>query len=180
MQKNKSALFILLSIILYFSVFFLQFRFSLDYAAFIFGGIVGLSFFWWEVLFYLFTLPRLETESRQLKHLVQEKQFQSVLRFLQDQTNSQALISRSLLFLGIYFVMAFFVITSTGSPVGVGLILGLGLRYCLDIFLYRDHMNNLEKMYTQFGGFNLNDHLFSQLTKLFVILFCVLSLLVLK
>lgn len=50
---------------------------------------------------------------------------------------SNELITHSVLFLLIYVGLAIYVLTSTGSVIGIGLILGIGLHLCIDLWRYQ-------------------------------------------
>lgn len=179
MKRFPSQTLVLPLIIAYFLVFILTFGLSLQYVLFIIGGVLGVSFFWWEVLFYLYTRPSHTQEKKLLISLMKEKRFQEAGMTLQAESQKIPLISQSLLFVGIYLIMAFFVITSTGSALGVGMILGLGVKYCTDIFAFREKESELQRIYTQFGNFEVTKNLFSQLKKVYLALFILLSVLVL-
>lgn len=63
-----------------------------------------------------------------------------LLRFYhEDDLATPQLVTRSLLFLVTLVPLALFMITSTGSLVGVGTLLGLGFGLALEMLFYRPH-----------------------------------------
>lgn len=92
-------------------------------------------------------------------------------------SDSIHLITRSLVFVGVYVPLALFIVTSSGSPLGMGLVLGMGLGLGLEMWLWGIH----PELYQQRFGWQIN-HQFSvahvrQVTGFFTVFLAILLLL---
>lgn len=125
--------------LLYSAVFFFSFPNIFAFAVFVLGVVIGSGIILIDRLlhaFYLFP----DTEFNVLiREEWRKKNIFGVLKMLQlaDPYQDQ-LMTRSVLFLVIYWVLALFVLTSTGSILGIGIILGMGLRYVIDFWKVRN------------------------------------------
>jgi hypothetical protein len=117
-------------------------------AQFICGYFVGFYFFLVDRFLHAFFLYP-ETEFNQLvqKALKDKKYLQMVKVLLQADTLQEKLLTRSILFFCIYIALTFFVMTSTGSIIGIGLMLGLGMHICLDLL---SHSKDTETFHKHF------------------------------
>lgn len=167
------------AIIVYLGLFIFPFGLSLAFGLFVIGVLLGLTFFWWEMLFYIQTNPHFASAKQHLRQMIQQRQISQILTFFQNESEQVATVSRSYVFIGIYFIVAFFVITSTGSTLGVGMILGLGLRYCLDIVRYWQNIQGFNSIYSKYLDFGLNRQLLPVLRIVFLLIFTIFSLMVL-
>jgi hypothetical protein len=66
-------------------------------------------------------------------------------RWYQSEFDTSFLITRSSLFHLVYLPLGLFVITSTPSWLGRGLVLGLGLGLSYELFLLRNHLSQLRQ-----------------------------------
>lgn len=88
------------------------------------------------------------------------------------------LITRSLVFIGVYIPLAIFIVTSSGSPLGMGLVMGLGLGIVLEMWLWGVH----PELFQQRFGWQIN-HRFTaanvqQVTGFFALFLAIVSLLI--
>lgn len=99
------------------------------------GGFLAISMNYVDRLVHVyFTRPE-EPLSKAVKKWVANKQFRLVyLAFKFRGHEQKQLALHSLLFLGGFIPMAFYLISSSGSFLAVGMILGLGLQLAYDIF----------------------------------------------
>ncbi len=65
----------------------------------------------------------------------------------QAETLQEKLLTRSALFLIVYIFLTIFVLTSTGSAVGIGVMLGMGLHYTADFWRYSQNPQQFAKQY---------------------------------
>ncbi|MEX0895610.1 MAG: hypothetical protein WDZ94_01565 [Patescibacteria group bacterium] len=68
-------------------------------------------------------------------------------RYNNLQTLPKELITRSVLFALAYVVLLIFVVTSTGSPIGVGMVLGVGTQLSIEHFLARKNPEYFQKKF---------------------------------
>ena len=69
------------------------------------------------------------------------------LHHLYRSTESEGLVTQSLLFLGLFLPLSFFIITSTGSILGGGIIVGFLANTLASLFALSTNKNLLEKTY---------------------------------
>jgi len=124
----------LLVFILYFALFAFRFALPFPYAFFVVGGVIGYFFIYIDRFVQIFLdrqgkkdkVPELDDVKEYMDQAIKSNRVQPVLH--------------STYFLLIYLPLALFVITSSGSAVGVGLILGIGVYYLTDLWThYNDH-----------------------------------------
>lgn len=134
---------------LLYSLFFIRsFPNWWSFAFFIFGTYIGFQILFFDRLLHAFYLYP-ETEFNQLvRALWKNKDYLGVIKALaQAETLQEKLLTRSVLFLIVYVVMTVFVLTSTGSVVGTGLMLGMGLHYTYDFWRYSRSPEKFAKQY---------------------------------
>ena len=125
----------ILSPLLYSAVFFFSFPSLVSFIIFVIGIFVGSGMIVVDrILHALYLFPENEINVL-IREEWRKKNLLGVLNMLQlaDPYQDQ-LMTRSVLFLAIYWLLALFVLTSTGSVLGIGIILGMGLRYTLDFW----------------------------------------------
>jgi len=133
---------------LYSTIFFFVFPNKVlfgEFAAGVFIGFWLLSIDW--ILHIFFVQPEAEFSKAVKEKWGQRKWRQAIAVFITTRQLQQKLITRSILFLVAYVVLALYVLTSTGSIFGSGIVLGIGLHFCLDLLNYR---RDLEKFHQHF------------------------------
>jgi hypothetical protein len=60
---------------------------------------------------------------------------------------AQQLITRSLLFVGVYLLLALYIVTSAGSSLGSGLVMGLGLGVVLEMWLFKQDVGEFQNRF---------------------------------
>ncbi len=127
------------------SIFFLHLRSQpLQLLIFFVGLWIGYSLIIVDrILHACFVEPDTEF-SLKIQHSIKKRQVRIFLHLLfLEAANQQAhLITRSTLFMASYMAIAIYVVTSSTSLLGIGLVLGIGLHYCLDLLIY--HANTTE------------------------------------
>lgn len=146
-------------------VFIIKFGVTIPFALFILGGVMGFHLFEIEALFHYFlenTKPRFSTK---------------LLHQAFTDTEKKPLIAQLVLF-PLYVFLALLIITSTGSVVGVSLILGLGLRYVWELLMHRHSEELIHAKYLKNVLANSSPGTVRKVMWSYVVLFTVLSLLV--
>lgn len=121
--------------LLYCGIFLIKFDLSPTFLLFVVGGAIGLHLFEAE------RVLRLHIDSGTRWSL---KEFRNQLR---HKTNSALAIQRILFVL--YPLIAVFIVTSTGSVIGAGLVLGLGFRYAWELVRTLSHPVQMYRTYLQ-------------------------------
>lgn len=129
LSLNKTIIFILY----FLSITLLRWQWDLNLVWFWLGGIFGLLFTYVDRLIHVyFTRPH-EQLSQQVQHLVKSNRFTETIRLLKTRGDEQRyLAARSVFFMGAFIPAALYVITSTGSAIATGLVMGIGLNLVID------------------------------------------------
>jgi hypothetical protein len=99
------------------------------------GGLIGTFLLDLDHLLYTFFIYPQELTSIRVKQLVSQRQFKEVLILLADTQDERfRLPFHSALFQLILYVVCFFVLTSTGSLFGGGLVMAMALHLLKDEF----------------------------------------------
>jgi hypothetical protein len=124
--------------LLYSAIFFFSFPSIVSFVIFAVGIVVGSGMILVDRILHAFYLFPEHEFNVLIREEWRKKNIFGVLKMLQlaDPYQDQ-LMTRSVLFLVIYWILAVFVLTSTGSVLGVGIILGMGLRYVIDFWNVR-------------------------------------------
>jgi len=126
--------------VLYSILFFKTFPTTFQFGLFIVGVFLGYSLTVIDRVIHAFFLYPDHEFNILVRNEWNKKNIFGVLKVLhQADTLQEKLLTRSAVFLIVYIVLACFVLTSTGSAVGIGLMLGMGLRYTSDFWRYRQH-----------------------------------------
>ena len=108
------------------------------------GGVVGIGFSWADRLAHVYFTRPFEQLSLQVKSLVTQKRYREAVLLLEHRKDEQRhLTVRSVLFLAVWVVAAFFVISSTGSIFAVGMVMAIGMSVLVDMLA---DWHNLEKL----------------------------------
>ena len=119
---------------LYFlAISLLGWQWDLNLVWFWLGGILGMLFTYVDRLIHVYFTKPHEQLSQQIQHLVKSNRFTETIRLLKSRGNEQRyLAARSVFFMGAFIPAAFYVITSTGSAIATGLVMGIGLNLVID------------------------------------------------
>lgn len=111
-------------------------RWQLDWGALwlLMGGLLGLGFVMVDRFIYVYLTKPHEQLSEHVRLLVQQRRWMDAVRLLRNRGNEQReLTVRSVFFMAAWIPAAFFVTTSTGSMLGTGLVMGIGLHLLYDV-----------------------------------------------
>ena len=131
---------------------------------------MGFYFSFVEGLVQLFLSQDERQEQANLFKYLKLGKMGEVFSLVQRRVPKQSMI-RSWLFVLIYIVMGLFVMTSTRSFVGEGLVLGIGLRYLIDFWQYRKKYSQLIQIYGP-----IDDDILTKIPLIFSIIFVIFSL----
>ena len=116
------------------------------FVIFLIGLYLGFSLLFLDRILHIFFIEPEAEYSQILIDTLRQKKFLLFFKtVLLSRAHQQHLITRSVLFLAAYAGTAFFVITSTGSTIGTGIVLGIGLHYSFDFFRYARNSDLLHK-----------------------------------
>lgn len=123
---------------LFFFVFFLlvvllKQYFNWFYLLFVLGGLVGTILPDIDHLLYVLVFKPIELTSQRVSYYLKNRQYREALGLLYDtRLERRDLIFHRFYFLVIFAVLTFWVVSSSGSLFGRGLVLGFWLHLCVD------------------------------------------------
>ena len=124
--------------------------FSLSYWPFLVGGILGTILPDIDHLIYVYLLKPHELTSQRVNLLVEKRALWPTLELLAStRAERKELIFHSFYFQIIFWVLAFLVISSSGSIFGKGLVLAFGLHLVVDQLLDLLTLDNLNTWFSQ-------------------------------
>ena len=108
--------------------------FDLDHLIFWLGGLIGILLIYIDHFVYAFFLNTSESVSQQAAGMANNKNYGKALEILlKGHSQKDRLIFHSALFQVVFIVFAFFVLTSTGSLLGRGIVLGMLSHLLVDM-----------------------------------------------
>lgn len=147
--------------------------FSFSYWPFWLGGVVGLFFPYLDHFLYTFLLKPYELTSQRVKFLFNSKKYKEAFKLLVDTKFERVdLVIHSVYFQIIFAVLTFWVLTSSGSLLGRGIVLAFYLHLLID--QYKDYQNqgSVDRWFKNFQDF------FDQKGKIYYLIVASLLLLV--
>lgn len=113
---------------------------------FVVGGALGMAASYADRLVYVYYSHPEEPLSQEVRGLMREKKWMGALAVLQAKRHQQWKLAMSnVLFLGAWVGLAFFLLTSSPSAFGKGLVLGIGLQLCYQMITDWEHKNVLRQ-----------------------------------
>ncbi len=174
-------IFHLLIPLLYSLFFWPIFRDPVLLTEFTIGVYIGFLIFFLDRFLHVFFLEPEAELSKIVRELWRNKQVTKVVKAVVIGRNLQErLITRSVFFLIAYVATAIFILTSTGSVLGMGVVLGIGLHYCFDLIRYSRNAELFRKHFFWQLKKGLADREILAVVTAFCIFFIILSLLVLR
>ena len=123
-----------------------------------------------------FTKPN-EQLSEQVKYLINSNRFAQSLKLLKTRGHEQRyLAARSVFFMAAFIPAAFYVISSTGSALATGLVMGIGLNLVIDSILGLKDLAKLKWWLFWPIKRDFSDQETKIVVGVFTIMFCLLSL----
>ncbi len=169
------------SLTIYALLFIFAFPNPIEYVQFLIGLLLGFGLFFLDRVFDVFFI-RPETEFSQLVREEWKKRriWSMFSTILSGKELQEKLITRSVFFLIAYVAVAIFVLTSTGSILGIGLVLGIGFHFCVDFIRYRSDLEKFNRHFLWQVKRKFAQQEVLSLVISFCLFFALLSLLVLK
>lgn len=146
---------------------------SISYWPFWFGGLIGIFFPYFDHLLYVFLLRPYELTSQRAKFLFNNKKYNEGLRLLVDTKSERIdLVIHSVYFQIIFAILTFWVLTSSGSLLGRGIVIAFFLHLLID--QYKDYQNqgSVDRWFKNFQD------IFNQTGKIYYLIVATLLLLV--
>lgn len=113
---------------------------------FLFGGVLGMVSELFDRLVYVYYSKPKEELSLEVKGLIQQKKYAEAVEVLYRKRHlQQRLAMNNVLFLAVWVVLSLFLITSSPSVFGRGMVLGLGLNLVFQIYEDWDHKQVLRQ-----------------------------------
>ncbi len=123
---------------------------ALEYLPLLFGGMIGTLLPDIDHLIYIYLLKPNESMSKEVTNLVGNRNFLKSWNILANtRTERKNLIIHSAHFQLIFLAFAFFVITSTGSLLGRGLVLAFALHILIDQIIDYMETKKLDHWFTK-------------------------------
>lgn len=166
----------LFTVFVSYSLFFLvQFPLGMPFLLFIFGLSLGYCFHLVDRFFQVLFVAELKHYKHEFLHLVKRGRLIAACVYLINKIPS---MSFSFYFLALYFPLAFYLISSSGSVIGVGLMLGLGLSYVAHFVLSYKKIREVRELYFHLLSSKVTDSDIQKIMGGFIGLFILLSLFV--
>lgn len=172
----KRPVFFVIFFVFYATLFLVKLRFGLSFLFFITGLFIGFYFHVFDRIVQILVLDELKTQREDVVSLLKRGKWMAALNQL---ILSVEPISNSFYFLVLYIPLAFFMISSTGSLIGIGLILGLGLSYVTHFIWGYKHIRAIREAHFHLLSSTVTDQQIKMLMGVFNLLFVCISLLVL-
>jgi len=143
------------------------------------GGLIGILFEYVDRLVYVYVVAPKEKLCVHVKRLVEKKRYKEVVGVLKTRGFSERrLPMRSVIFMAAWVPMAFFLVTSTGSMLAIGLVMGVGLHLLYDVLLDWYHPRRIKKWLLWPIARPVSDREVKIVVVVYAVLFGVMSLLV--
>lgn len=163
----------LVTILIGYALFFLlSFPLWYPFTLFCVGLIIGYTFHILDRAVQLLVVPDFVEKRKQFSSLVKSGHLMSGISYLINQVPSA---SASFYFLCLYFPLAFYLITSSGSIVGTGLMMGLGLSYCAHFILSYKKIDEVRVIYFKPVSLKVRNSEIQKLMSAFITIFVLLS-----
>lgn len=125
--------------------------FSIFYWPFWLGGLIGLFLPYFDHLLYVFLLRPYELTSQRAKYLFNQKKYKEALRLLCDTKFERVdLIIHSVYFQIIFTILTFWVLTSSGSLLGRGIVLAFYLHLLVDQYKDYQYQGSVDRWFKNF------------------------------
>jgi len=143
MRKELTTHFIFW-LIYFVAIVLLKHYFSLSHILFVIGGLLGVILPDLDHLIYAYFVKPQDLTSQRIDYLVNKNEIKRTVELLYEtREERRELIFHSIFFQGIFFILMFWVLSSSGSLLGRGLVLSFMLHLSVDQFIDLKNTNNL-------------------------------------
>lgn len=157
MRKELTTHFIFW-LIFFIAIILLKHYFNLSYALFVVGGLIGVVLPDVDHLIYAYFVKPQDLTSQRINYLVNKNEIKRTVELLYEtREERRELIFHSIFFQAIFLVLMFWVLSSSGSLLGRGLVLSFMLHLSVDQFIDLKNMNSLGNWFKNLPfGLDLN------------------------
>ncbi|QQS39233.1 hypothetical protein IPM62_01290 [Candidatus Woesebacteria bacterium] len=125
--------------------------FTAEYLIFWLGGVIGMLMVFSDHFIYTYFLRPDEPSSQQAKSLISERKYLQAVDFLvKSHKTLDNLVFHNANFQSIFLLFGFFVITSTASILGRGIVLGFLLHLIIDMLRDLIETKSTDRWFTKF------------------------------
>ena len=122
--------------------------FDLSYILFVVGGLLGVVMPDLDHLIYAYFIKPEDLTSQRINYLVNKNEIKRTVELLYEtRQERRELTFHSIFFQGIFFILMFWVLSSSGSLLGRGLVLSFMLHLSVDQFIDLKNMNSLSSWF---------------------------------
>jgi hypothetical protein len=122
--------------------------FSLSYWPFWLGGLIGLVLPDLDHFLYAYFIHPQDLSSQRVNHLLQNSQVKRSVELLYETRNERrGLIFHTVLFQAIFFILTFWMLSSSGSMLGKGLVLSFALHLAVDQLIDLTETQSMENWF---------------------------------
>lgn len=171
----KRFVFLLVVFVGYSLFFLVRFPLQLPFFLFVMGAAIGYGFHLVDRLVQLFFVTDFRTQKQHFMKLLSTGKVFLSLTFLIAKIPSVAM---GFVFLALYYPLAFYLVSSSGSILGTGVVLGLGLSYCTHFVLNYQNISDARKLHFQPVHSSVSDTVIQRIMGGFILVFILLSMLV--
>lgn len=151
MKKEAAIHFTSLIVFFGFITFFNGWYTSLNYLWFWFGGLVSVFLLDIDHFIYVLFLSPHELTSQRATHLLKQRRIAETVDLLARTKHERTrAILHSIEFEIVFFMLALFVATSSGSLFGKGMVLGVMTHFLVDQYLDLQNLGHLNNWFRQF------------------------------
>ncbi len=168
----------ILLIILYSALFFFKFNQLNLFATFSIGVVLGFGFRFFDQLLFFYYGKSPQKLVDLGRELIGQKKYFSLVRLAVVTGNQMKnLITDSILFIAGYVVMCFLIITSAGSVLGSGFVLGIGLSFLKRLLVDMRDIRGFHDKYLYLVKRDFDQREIQNLVMIYVVCFVFLSVL---
>lgn len=134
--------------LVYSVIFYFRFPDLITFVLFVVGTVFGFQLLFLDRFIHAFYLyPETEFNTLVRQQWKRGDYFGVIKTLAQAETLQEKLLTRSALFLAVYVLLTVFVLTSTGSVFGIGMMLGMGLHFTYDFWRYSRDPQRFSQQY---------------------------------
>lgn len=132
-MKRELSIHFIYWLIFFALIILIRQHFSLNYIYFVIGGLLGVVLPDIDHLIYAYFIKPGDLTSQRINYLVNKNEIKRTVELLYEtREERRELIFHSIFFQGVFFVLLFWILTSSGSLLGKGLVISFMLHLSID------------------------------------------------
>lgn len=167
--------FLVLLLVGYSLFFILRFPLWYHFTLFSAGLLIGYLFHVVDRIVQLFGIPEFQPHRKSFVQSLMKGKITAAMQGLLKNVHS---VSSTFYFLVLYFPLSLYLITSSGSVLGTGLVLGLGISYVAHFILSYKNVKDVRRQYFEPVSKKVSDTVIQRIMGVFILCFVVLSVIV--